>query len=188
MTRFITTIALAAGIAVFMTGCKKTQPVSKIKGQTKVVQFCTGDEYESNGKYFRSSATGNSQNMEIAKSKARTAASAKLAQSVSQTVRSVTERHVSSTEYNNREEATGAFDELQRIVVDQELKGAITICDELTIDESGMYYAYVSLELSGEKIATAYSEKISSDERIMAEFNRERFKETFNEDMNRRRN
>ena len=41
----------------------------------------------------------------------------------------------------------------------------------------------MALELSGEKFASKYNEKISEDERIMAEYNYERFKETFEAEM-----
>ena len=84
-----------------------------------------------------------------------------------------------------REEATESFNELARTVVDQELRGAIVICEKLTQRENGVYVSYVALELSGEKFASKYNEKISEDERIMAEYNYERFKETFQEEMNK---
>ena len=97
----------------------------------------------------------------------------------------MTDNYVSSTEFNNREEATETFNELARTVVDQELRGAIVICEKLTQRENGIYVAYVALELSGEKFASKYNEKISEDERIMAEYNYERFKETFQKEMNK---
>ena len=45
---------------------------------------------------------------------------------------------------------------------------------------------YIAYELSGEQISAAYSERLSNDERIMAEFNYENFKETFNAEMAKR--
>ena len=131
------------------------------------------------------SATGESQDREIAKKKARSNAETRLAQTVSATVKAVTDNYVSSTEFNNREEATESFNQLARTVVDQELRGAIAICEKLTQRENGVYVSYVALELSGEKVASKYNEKISEDERIMAEYNYERFKETFQEEMNK---
>ena len=46
--------------------------------------------------------------------------------------------------------------------------------------------SYLSIELSGEGIAQAYNERLSKDERIMAEYNYENFKETFEAEMNKR--
>ena len=161
-TALLTTTGLVLGLAVFTTGCKKNKEVAKPKGEVEIVEFCTGSEYNSDSKHFRSTATGESQDREI-----------------------VTDNYVSSTEFNNREEATESFIELARTVVDQELRGAIVICEKLTQRENGIYVAYVALELSGEKFASKYNEKISEDERIMAEYNYERFKETFQEEMNK---
>ena len=49
----------------------------------------------------------------------------------------------------------------------------------------GYVISCLLLKLSGEKFASKYNEKISEDERIMAEYNYERFKETFQEEMNK---
>ena len=111
MTR-ITPFALAGlllGLTAVTTGCKKNKEVAKPKGEVEIVEFCTGDEYESDSKNFRSSATGESQDREIAKKKARSNASTRLAQTVSATIKAVTDNYVSSTEFNNREEATESF-------------------------------------------------------------------------------
>ncbi len=190
MTRFplITCAGLLIGLTLLATGCKKNKEVAKPKGEVEIVEFCSGDEYESDSKNFRSSATGESQDREIAKKKARSNAEVRLAKTVSATVKAVTDNYVSSTEFNNREEATETFNELARTVVDQELRGAIAICEKLTQRENGIYVSYVALELSGEKVASKYNEKISEDERIMAEYNYEKFKETFQEEMDKLRN
>ena len=187
MTRNIplTLSVLALGLAVATTGCKKNEDVVKPKGEIEIVEYCTGSEYNSDSKHFRSTATGESQDREIAKKKARSTAESRLARTVSATIKAVTDNYVSSTEFNNREEATESFNELARTVVDQELRGAIVICEKLTQRENGIYVSYVALELSGEKFASKYNEKISEDERIMAEYNYERFKETFQEEMNK---
>ena len=184
----LTLTGLVLGLAVFTTGCKKSKEVAKPTGEVEIVEYCSGSEYQSSSKHFRSSATGESQDREIAKKKARSNAASRLASTVSVTVKAVTDNYVSSTEFNNREEATETFNELARTVVDQELRGAIVICEKLTQRENGVYVAYVALELSGEKFASKYNEKISEDERIMAEYNYEKFKETFQEEMNNLRN
>ncbi len=184
-TTTLTLSGLALGLAVFTTGCKKNEDVVKPKGEVEIVEYCTGEKYNSDSKHFRSTATGESQDREIAKKKARSTAESRLARTVSATIKAVTDNYVSSTEFNNREEATESFNELARTVVDQELRGAIVICEKLTQRENGIYVSYVALELSGEKFASKYNEKISEDERIMAEYNYERFKETFQEEMNK---
>lgn len=181
----LTLTGLVLGLAVFTTGCKKSKEVAKPTGEVEIVEYCSGSEYQSRSKHFRSSATGESQDREIAKKKARSNAASRLASTVSVTVKAVTDNYVSSTEFNNREEATESFNELSRSVVNQELRGAIAICEKLTQRENGVYVSYVALELSGEKLASKYNEKVSEDERIRADFNYERYKKTLQDEMDK---
>lgn len=120
---------------------------------------------------------------ETAKKIARSNAEDRLARTISATVKAVTDNYVNSTKFNNREEVTETFNNLARTIVDQELRGAKLICEKLTQKEDGNYVSYLALELSGEEIAQAYNENLSKDERIKAEYNYEKFKETFEEEM-----
>ena len=58
-TAFITA-GLVFGLSIVATGCKKNKEVAKPKGEVEIVEFCTGDEYESDSKHFRSNGTGES--------------------------------------------------------------------------------------------------------------------------------
>ena len=82
---------------------------------------------------------------------------------------------------------TETFNNLARTIVDQELRGAINICEKITQKPDGSFVSYIAIELSGEQIAQAYNERLSNNERIMAEFNYENFKKTFEEEMNKQR-
>ena len=53
-TALLTTTGLVLGLAVFTTGCKKNKEVAKPKGEVEIVEFCTGSEYNSDSKHFRS--------------------------------------------------------------------------------------------------------------------------------------
>ena len=124
---------------------------------------------------------------ETAKKMSRSNAEDRLARSISATLEVVTDNYVNSTKFNNKEEVTETFNNLARTIVNQELRGAIIICEDLTQKTDGSFVSYIAIELSGEQIAQAYNERLSKDERIMAEFNYENFKETFEAEMNKRR-
>jgi hypothetical protein len=176
-------IAMVVAISFTATSCKKNKEVAKPAGEVEIAEYCTGEEYYSDNKTFRSTATGESQDREIAKKKSRSNAEVRLAKMVSVTIKAVTDNYVNSTEFNNTEEATETFNELARSVVDQELRGAVTVCEKLTQRTNGLYVSYICIELSGEKIASKYNEKLSEDDRIKAEYNYEQFKETFQAEM-----
>jgi len=76
---------------------------------------------------------------------------------------------------------------LARTVVDQLLSGAITACQRLTQKTDGTYVSYMAVELSATELVGKYNERLSQDERIKAEYNYEKFKETFEAEMAKQR-
>lgn len=189
MKKFITTnglfMLLAATVLIGAQGCKKNKEVVETKpaGETIVNEYCTGESFMSSKETFRSAATGESMSRETAKKISRSNAEDELARTISATLKAVTDNYVNSTKFNNKEEVTETFNNLARTVVDQQLRGAITICDKLTQKPNGNYVSYIAIELSGEDVAAAYNERLSKDEKIMAEYNYEKFKETFEAEM-----
>ena len=183
----IKTLCVAASAIIFsLAGCKGNQAITPTQqGEVRIVEFCTGPDYTSNSKTFRATGTGTSISSEAAKKMASSNAYAALAKSISSTMKIVGDNYVSSTKFNGKEEITETFNDMAKTIVDQELRGAVTICTELTQKPDGSYKYYTAIELSGEQIAQAYNERLSQDERIMAEYNYENFKETFEAEMNK---
>jgi len=180
-------LALGSALAFGATGCKKKKKAvkeePKPKGEVLINEYCTGDAYFSDNKMFRSSSVGESMDRNAAKKKARSNAQSELAKTIKSTMKIVGDNFISSNEFNNKEEITETFNEMARTIVDQELVGAKVICDKLTQKEDGTFVAYMALELSGGDLVSKYNETLSKDERIRAEYNYEKFKETFDKEM-----
>jgi hypothetical protein len=185
----LNTLAIVFVTASFiLVGCNSSQQLTPSQqGEVEIVEYCSGKEYVTNDEYFRAKATGTSPNRETAKKKSRSEAEGKLARSIEVLVEIVTENHVNDTQFGDKIEATGIFNEINRSIVNQTLSGAVTICEKLTQKPDGLFVSYSAIELSGEKIANAYNERLSKDERIMAEFNYENFKKTFEEEMSKQK-
>ncbi len=185
-TKNLATLLLIMGLGFGFTACKKnkgTTETPKPSGETLINEYCTGSDFFSDKKTFRATATGESMDRETAKKKARSNANAELAKTIKTTMQIVGDNYVNSTEFNNKEEVTETFNEMARTVIDQELVGAIKICDKLTQKADGNYISYIAIELSGGDIVSKYHENLSKDERIKAEYNYETFKETFEAEM-----
>ena len=108
---------------------------------------------------------------------------AEIAKSIKATMKIVGDNYVSSTEFNNKEEVTESFNEMARTVVNEEISGAVKICDKLTQKGDKRYVSYIAIELSGQKIASKYHEILSKDDKLKADYNYEKFKETFEKEM-----
>ena len=190
-TRHFTLMILLAVVTVMGTACKKKKKVTetpKPTGEVLINEYCTGEQYQSTKDAFRSTATGESMDRETAKKKARSNAQSELAKTISSTMKIVGDNYVNSTEFNNKEEVTETFQEMARTVVDQELRGAVEICEKLTQRPDGTFVSYVALELSGSKIADAYNSGLSQNEKLKADYNYEKFKETFEKEMEKMAN
>lgn len=185
-TRNFTFIMMVALVTLFATACgkkKKAAETPKPAGEVLINEYCSGDEYMSTKEFFRSTATGESMDRETAKKKARSNANAEMAKTISSTMQIVGDNYVNSTEVNNKEELTETFQEMARTVVNQELRGVVEICEKLTQRPDGTYVSYVALELSGNKLVDAYNQGLSQSDKIKADYNYEKFKETFEKEM-----
>jgi len=185
-TRHFTLLIMVALVTIFGTACnkkKKAAEAAKPVGEVLINEYCSGDQFMSTKEVFRATATGESMDRETAKKKARSNANAEMAKTISSTMKIVGDNYVNSTEFNNKEELTETFQEMARTVVDQQLRGVVEICEKLTQRPDGTFVSYVALELSGNKIADAYNQGLSANDKLKADYNYEKFKETFEAEM-----
>jgi hypothetical protein len=181
------TLVLLAVAGVFVIGCKSKEK-AKPKGETEVVVPCSGPDYFTTNKFFRANSIGESQDQVTSKKKALTNARNELAQSIQTTVKTVTDNYVNSREMNNREEVEERFESLNREVVDQTLSGVRTLCEKLMKTDQGTYKTYVAIELSADELVAKYNERLSKDERLKIDYDYEKFKETFDKEMDKLKN
>lgn len=170
-----------AAAALFIEGCKSKEKLPT--GETEVMVPCSGPDFFTTKQFFRSNSIGESQDQVTSKKKALTNARNELAQAIQTTVKTVTDNYVNSREFNNKEEVEERFESLNREVVDQTLSGIRTICEKLMKTEQGAYKTYIAIELSADELVSKYNERLSKDERLKIDYDYEKFKETFDKEM-----
>jgi hypothetical protein len=175
---------LLAIAGMFVIGCKsKEKSKTPPKGETEVAVPCSGPDYFTTNKFFRANSIGESQDQVVSKKKALDNARLELAASIETTVKAVTDNYVNSREMNNKEEVEERFEQLGRQVVTQRLSGVKTICEKLVRTENGTYKTYIAIELSADELVASYNERLSKDERLKIDYDYEKFKETFEKEM-----
>lgn len=182
----LSSLAITALLSVaILTGCKKNKEIqAPPEGEVLINEYCSTEEFFSDTEFFRSNGIGESMDQATAKKKALSNARADLASSISTTIKGTIDNYVNSREFNNREELEERFEGLTREVINQELQGTKTICQKaVKVTQTGNYKYYVALELSGQDLITAMNSRISQDERLRIDYDYEKFKETFNEEM-----
>lgn len=170
-----------AAAAILIEGCKSKESLPK--GETEVNVPCSGSEFFTTNQFFRANSIGESSDQVTSKKKALTNARNELAQAIQTTVKTVTDNYVNSREMNNKEEVEERFESLNREVVDQTISGVRTICEKLMKTEQGAYKTYIAIELSADELVSKYNERLSKDERLKIDYDYEKFKETFDKEM-----
>lgn len=177
----VSSLVLFAMAGVMIFSCKPKEKLPK--GEVEVNVPCSGPDFFTTNKFFRANSIGESQDQVTSKKKALTNARNELAQAIQTTVKTVTDNYVNSREMNNREEVEERFESLNREVVDQTLSGIRTLCEKLMKTEQGTYKTYVAIELSADELVAKYNERLSKDERLKIDYDYEKFKETFDKEM-----
>ncbi len=179
---------IVAGVAMVAVSCKKKDLQAPPAGEVLIEEYCSGPDYFSNNKFFRANGIGESMDQATAKKKAFSNARADLASAVNTTIKGTIDNYVNSREFNNVEEVEERFEGLTREVIDQELKGTKTICQKVVkVTETGNFKYYVALELSGQDMLTKMNERLGEDERLKIDYDYEKFKETFEKEMEKLR-
>lgn len=184
-------MVLIASTLILGTACGKKKKLAEKAappvGETAIKEYCSGDEFFSDKKFFRANALGESSDQATAKKKAMANARADLASSLQTTIQGVIDNYVNSREYNNREEIEERFEGLTREVIDQNLRGVKTICSQpVMVNGTGAYKYYIALELSGDDIVADYNARITKDEQLKIDYDYEKFREIFDKEMDER--
>lgn len=180
-----TGLFIAGIMCVGFISCKTKQLAQPESGEVEIKVYCAGPEYVSDSKAFRYSAIGESMDQMTAKKKAMSEARAGLAASINVKVKSVIDNYAKSANYNNKEELMKNYEGLTREVIDQTLNGTIVKCEKTTMTKAGTYKYYVCLELANEEILQSLNNRMTNNELLKVDYNYEKFKKTFEEEMSK---
>ena len=89
------------------------------------------------------------------------------------------------SKHNENDESKSRYQSLTRTVVEQGLSGTRVICEKTMKTPDGKYKVYVSLELAGEEIMNAMANRIKNDDKLRIDFEYEKFKKVFEEEMSK---
>lgn len=177
-------LVIVAAAAAIISGCKAKQKTPD--GEKEVIVPCSGPDFFTNNKVFRANSIGESMDQVTSKKKALTNARNELAQSIQTTVKTVTDNYTNSRSMNRKEELEQKFEQLNREVVEQTLQGVRTICEKLVQTKDGNYKTYIAIELSADDLVKQYNQRLSTDDRLKIDYDYEKFKDTFNHEMEKR--
>lgn len=136
-------VASIVMMGLFVLACSSSK-----NGLTEVKTPFKGSSYESNRRYFRSVASGESIQMETAKSKAILTANQRLAASVETEIKNVSEQYTNEREVGTQVGDFGQrYQQLTREVMSTTLLGSVQKDEKIYQQSNKNYLVWVAMEL-----------------------------------------
>jgi hypothetical protein len=181
---FIMLAGMLATALMVLTQCKTKKETARLpEGEVLIEQYCSGPEYFTNKEYFRANSVGESINQPQSKRMALSNARAELAGNISVVVSGAVDNYFKQAGVEDRNEFVERYEGLFREIVDERLSGTRIICEKVTRTETGSYKTYLAIELAGNEILNLANQRITSDERLRIDYDYERFKKTFEQEI-----
>ena len=181
-------------IAIFLsvlmlvaTGCSNKIKLTDTKLK-RIEQPFTQSKYFSDKKNYRATGEGRAQELTVAKRIAETNARQAIASQMEVKVRSVGEQFLQNRSISNKLETTSKYEDITRTVIDQTLTSVKIMDQESYQNKKGEYVHYVAMEMSTSAIADKMVEGISTDEQLKQDFDLERFRKIYEEELEKFQN
>lgn len=180
-------IIIFAAVMLFLVGCnrKLKRTDTKLK---RIEQPFTSAKYFSDKKHYRSTGEGRAQDLTVAKRIAETNARQAIASQIEVKVRSVGEQFLQNRSISNKLETTTKYEDITRTVIDKTLTSLKIINQDSYQNKKGEYIHYVAMQMSTSEVADRMAEGISSDEQLKQDFELERFRKIYNEELEKFKN
>lgn len=165
-------------LALGATSCKSSQEVAQTPppGRVEIELGCKEESMDDN-EYFRALGTATNINMQNARSAAFDAAKSMLSKRLGGFVVGI------ATDYTRTMAGDAPAEKVQRAmegemysVVERMLNDAAKTCEKMYQTSSGNYESYISIEVSKKEMIDQMDKKLSDNEELEIEFNREQFR------------
>lgn len=143
----------------------------------------SGAEYRTDADFWRAVQQGVSPDMSMAKKVALQNARQELAASIKVQVKAVIDNYGKNTAVTESVEVVNMYEEQAYSVIDQTLTGASLAGEKLYRLNDGNYRYHVCIELSKQYLEEQLSKAFEDEATLKAEFDKEKFKEVYNEQM-----
>ena len=188
-TNKISLIAVLLITAFAVSSCGGSKKVDKDTaertGGFHELKLPCADKGKSDKKFFRASSVGHSRDLATSREKALLMTKQRLAALISSTLKSVTERYVNEMEAGDGNDFAQTFENLTRDVVKQKLTDVTITCEKTGQKDDGTYETYMALEVNKDDILNGISSGVSRDKKMETLYDKERFKKTYEEEMNK---
>lgn len=180
----VCTVAILFGI----NACKTKKPIQNVTGSTEISLPFTGKEYQSDKDFFRAKQLGKSPDLATSKKIALQNAKSELASNVQSLIKTVTDQYTNQRTVGTAQDFENKFEELTREVVNQNLADVKIIGEKTFKETDGSYTYWIAVEMSKTSVLDGINNKISKDAKLLLDYDKKKFEETFNNEMQKLEN
>jgi len=183
-------LLMSVAIVFTIASCKskeKAVTVEKQQGFKEIIIPCQ-NEGKSDAENYRADASATSVNMQASREKALLAAKQRLASLINSKIKSVTDRYMNETEVADRSNFEQKFENLTREVVSQTLVDTKVACEKTGTIDGGKYQTFIALETSKAAIRDGINNKLSNNDKIQVDYDKQKFEKIYNEEMQKLEN
>jgi hypothetical protein len=179
-------VAFAAVVSV-APSCKskKGTPLEKQTGAIEITVPFSSKEYQSDKENFRSKSSGNSVDQATAKKIALQNAKSEMASLIQTTVKKVTEQYTNQRQIGSAQEFSNKFEEMAREVTNQQLTDVRVIGEKIFMETNKTTTYWVAIEANKETVLNGINKSISSNAKLQQDYDRKKFEEIFNQEMDK---
>lgn len=176
---FIYVAVIAVGAGTICSSCSP-KSVAVASGEKEVSIPC--DDKRTDKEFFRGLGIGQSKDLNTARDKARMAANAELAGSITTLIKQVQERYVNDAG-QKPSDYSELFEGMTKQVVNQQISNLSVACNRTTQTAEGMYKVYMAVEANKEDVYKALEKNFEGEKKLETLFNREKFRQNFDAEM-----
>ncbi|MDI9338580.1 MAG: hypothetical protein QM539_09170 [Alphaproteobacteria bacterium] len=179
------TLLVALTISMGMWSCKSTKaPTQSVTANSTEITIPFSEaKYKSDKEFFRAKNNGNSPDLATAKKIAMLNAKTEMASNISSVIKAVTEQYSNQRTIADKKDFEAKFEENARNVVSQTLNDIRVLDEKVFKETSGTFTYWIAIEMSKSAIVEKLNSSISKDQRLQLDYDKKKFEETFNAEM-----
>lgn len=186
-TNYLIGLSLVFILSLGFSSCKSKKAVTKAASNNEIgtilEEMPCEDAGRSDKNFFRATSMATSSDLQLAKEKALILAKQRLTTLINSTTKTVTERYANEREIGDAGEFEQSFENMTREVAEETLNNIVVTCEKASVLDNKRYRAFVAIEVAKDDILNGLSRQISNNSKLQLDFDRSKFEETYNQEM-----
>jgi hypothetical protein len=172
-----------------IAGTYSCKTKKKVAEKSEVGQILEDLPCEKDGRsdknHFRAFSMATSSDLSLSKEKALLLAKQRLVTLIESNTKSVTDRYVNEREVGSASEFEQKFENLTREVADHTISNIVVSCEKSSVLADRKYRSFVAIEVNKDELLNQMNDRISKDARLQVDYDKMKFEEIFNQEMNK---